>query len=103
MGPAFASADGHWLVPGETHGHHLGDMPSVYVNSDGSVDARFTLDRVDPRVLPDKVVILHADPDNFGNVPLVTATGYTPNSPAATDLTERTGNAGIRIACGVIR
>ena len=62
VGPAFASADGHWLDADEDekHGHHLGDMPSVYVNSDGSVDARFTLDRVNPRVLPDKVVILHA-------------------------------------------
>ena len=100
----FASADGHWRVGDELHGHHLGDMPSVYVNRDGSVDAHFTLDRIVRLTeLRGRAVILHADPDNFGNVPLVTATGYTPNSPAATDLTERTGNAGIRIACGVIR
>ena len=46
VGPDFASADGHWLDRDETHGHHLGDMPSVYVNGDGSVDARFTLDRI---------------------------------------------------------
>ena len=46
VAPTFASADGHWRVGPELHGHHLGDMPSVYVNSDGSVDARFTLDRI---------------------------------------------------------
>jgi superoxide dismutase, Cu-Zn family len=100
----FLSADGHWQAAGESHGHHLGDMPSVYVNRDGSVDARFTLDRIDPRALPGKVVILHAGADNFGNVPVGTAANqYTANSRDATDATAATGNAGARVACGVIR
>jgi Cu/Zn superoxide dismutase len=52
-------------------------------------------------------VILHAGPDNFGNIPVGTAPNqYTPNSTdpvtGATVLTANTGNAGNRIACGVI-
>ncbi len=104
VGPDFLSADGHWLEGDETHGHHVGDMPSVYVNRDGSVDARFTLDRrVDPRILPGKVVILHAGADNFGNVPVGNLpTQYNPNTPEAVTATSTTGNAGARVACGVI-
>ena len=50
------------------------------------------------------VVILHANPDNFGNVPTGSADNqYTANSEAATTATANTGNAGNRVACGVIR
>lgn len=99
----FVSADGHWKLAGETHGHHQGDMPSVYVNGDGSADSRFTLDRFDPADLPGKVVILHAGADNFGNVPVGAASDqYTANGQAALDATAATGNAGARVACGVI-
>jgi Cu/Zn superoxide dismutase len=39
----------------------------------------------------------------LGNVPLGTAANqYTPNSADATTATAKTGNAGDRIACGVI-
>jgi Cu-Zn family superoxide dismutase len=100
---SFASADGHWKADGETHGHHIGDMPSAYVTSDGSVETRFTLDRIQPADLRGKVVILHAGADNFGNIPVgAEANQYTANSSAATDLTSTTGNAGARVACGVI-
>ena len=50
--------------------------------------------------------MLHAGPDNFGNVPVddvaTAPNAYTPNSAGATTATQNTGNAGNRIACGVI-
>ena len=55
-------------------------------------------------MLRNRVVILHANPDNFGNVPTGPAANqYTANSQAATTATANTGNAGNRVACGVIR
>lgn len=61
-------------------------------------------DRQDqPSELDGKVVILHAGADNFNNIPLGTALAqYTANSADATTATAKTGNAGARIACGVI-
>jgi Cu/Zn superoxide dismutase len=48
-------------------------------------------------------VILHAGADNFANIPLgAGATQYTANSTDASAATAKTGNAGDRIACGVI-
>ena len=79
-------------------------MPSPLVLADGSARLKFTTDRLDPATLAGKAVILHAKPDNFGNVPVGDALNqYKPNDPAATDLTARTGNASDRVACGLIR
>ena len=74
----FVSADGHWKADGQDHGSHHGDLSSVFVTSDGTVSARFTTGRIDRAQLPGKAVILHAAPDNFGNVPIgVSANQYT--------------------------
>jgi superoxide dismutase, Cu-Zn family len=100
----FVSADGHYNPSAQTHAHHAGDMPVVYVNADGSVETRFQIDAIEPGELNGKVVILHAGPDNYANIPLgAEPTQYTANSPDATTGTSKTGNAGDRIACGEIR
>ena len=100
----FVSADDHLSQTGQTHGDHSGDLPSPLVMADGTARLRFDTDRIDPAVIRGRAVILHANPDNFGNVPVGTAGNqYTPNSSAATDLTARTGNASNRVACGLIK
>lgn len=99
----FASADGHFAEVGQTHSHHAGDLPSPLVLDDGTATLTFTTDRIDAAQLKGRAVILHFGPDNFGNVPVGGAADqYTPNDPAATDKTARTGNAGDRAACGVV-
>jgi Cu-Zn family superoxide dismutase len=99
----FVSADGHLAEGGQKHGKHDGDFPSLLVRRDGTAYGRFATDRLRVGTLAGRAVILHALPDNFGHVPVGgTATDYRPNSAAAIDLTARTGNAGNRIACGVI-
>jgi superoxide dismutase, Cu-Zn family len=99
----FVSADGHWKTGTQDHAGHHGDMPSLLVNADGSAKMEFVTGRFEPSALVGRAVIVHAGPDNFGNVPLGTAANqYTANDPAATTATKNTGNAGDRLACGVI-
>ncbi|MEO5900717.1 MAG: superoxide dismutase family protein [Ilumatobacteraceae bacterium] len=104
-GPAtwFVSADGHYNPTGQSHSHHLGDLPVVYVTDNGTVETRFEIDEIKIADLDRKIVILHAGADNYANIPLGTSpTQYSANSTDATVATAKTGNAGDRIACGVI-
>jgi Cu-Zn family superoxide dismutase len=99
----FVSADAHYDRSKQPHGSHDGDLTSLFVMNDGRATVEFRTDRVTPSQLARRAVIMHAGPDNFGNVPVGTAsTQYTPNSQAARDVTQKTGNAGDRIACGLI-
>jgi Cu-Zn family superoxide dismutase len=79
-------------------------MPALFFTQDGAGAMSFITDRFDPAEIVGRAVILHAAPDNYGNVPVGPAANqYTPNAPDATTLTQNTGNAGNRIACGVIQ
>ena len=99
----FTAVDGHLKAGTATHLDHTGDFPSVLVGKDGTASLRFTTDRFTPGEVAGKAVILHASPDNFGNVPVGTLPDqYTANSEAATTKTTGTGNAGDRMACGLI-
>lgn len=99
----FVSADGHLSEPGQTHGLHNGDLSSPLVQADGTAKLTFSTDRIDPQDLRGKAVVLHANADNFGNVPVGTgAEQYTANTAAAGEKTAKTGNAGNRVACGVL-
>jgi superoxide dismutase, Cu-Zn family len=97
----FSTAGGH-LDLGMGHlpdGSMAGDLTNLYVKADGT--GMLSL-RVDQFAVSDllanggRAVVVHADPDNFRNIP---------DRYAVTEdqTTLDTGDAGGRIACGVIR
>lgn len=100
----FTTATGHFVGEGGTHGAHDGDMPSLYVADDGRASLTVTLDTfaVDELTTDDgAAVMIHAGPDNFANIP-DRYTSSEADAPGPDDMTNSTGDAGGRIACGVI-
>jgi superoxide dismutase, Cu-Zn family len=98
--PDFMSAGGHLNPGAATHPAHAGDLPSLLVNQNGTgrlvaETDRFTLEQL--RDADGSAVIVHANPDNYANIP---TSRYDPD-PDATTLA--TGDAGDRLACGRIR
>ena len=92
----FLSAAGHLAEEGQTHGSHTGDMPSLIVAPDGTASLTTTLGDLTEQDVLDAdgtAVMVHAMPDNFGNVP----DRYAPQG--TDDATKKTGDAGSRIAC----
>jgi len=99
----FTAVDGHLKEGSATHNEHKGDLPSILVGRDGTASLRFTTDRFTPAEVVGKAVVVHAGADNFANIPTGSLPDqYTPNAEAATTKTAATGNAGDRMACGVI-
>lgn len=97
--PFFTTAGGHYNPDSSGHGAHAGDMPVLFVGSDGNAWAEFRTDAFTIEELLDadgSAVIVHAGPDNYANIP----PRYSATGPDATTLA--TGDAGGRIACGVI-
>jgi Cu-Zn family superoxide dismutase len=87
------STGGHFNPQGKPHSHHAdanrhaGDLPSLKAGKDGRAKVDVELDVITVGSGPTDIIgrglIVHADPDDFKTQP--------------------TGNAGARIACGVIR
>jgi Cu-Zn family superoxide dismutase len=87
------SAKGHYNPHGKPHGNpggaerHAGDLPSLKANKEGRANVQVDLDVITVAPGPASIVgrglIVHADPDDYKTQP--------------------TGNAGARIACGVIQ
>ncbi len=99
----FTTVDGHLKAVGATHAEHTGDFPSLLVRKDGTAGLTFTTDRFTAAEVVGKAVIVHASPDNFGNIPVGPMPDqYTSNGAAAATKTDDTGNAGDRMACGLI-
>ncbi len=87
------SAGGHFNPGGQPHGrigaspHHLGDQMNIHADANGNatVDAHFvgvTLGSGQPNDVMNRALVVHADPDDYTSQPA--------------------GNAGKRVACGVI-
>lgn len=96
--PTFESAGGHLDLTGADHGSHAGDLPSLLVMEDGTAmlataTDRFTLD--DLRDQDGAAVMVHSGPDNFANIPA--------RYGGPDEETRMTGDAGSRLACGVVR
>lgn len=97
----FMSAGGH--IAGEDdadHPDHAGDLPVLLVMEDGTAQMSVATDRIDEAMLTDDdgtAVVIHGDEDNFANVP----ERYLDEDEPDEDTTA-TGDAGDRLACGVV-
>ncbi|MCI4589957.1 superoxide dismutase family protein [Sphingobium sp. BYY-5] len=95
-GPDFTSAGGHWNPTGRQHGKdnpagmHMGDMPNMLAGPDGAGDLEY--------------VVPHGSIKD-GATPLLDADGAAVviHAQADDNKTDPTGNAGGRVACGVLK
>ncbi len=78
---AFADTDGHYNPQSCRHPRHAGDLPPLFGNS-GYAYAAVLTDRFDVRDVIGLTMVVHQNPDDFTSQPA--------------------GNAGAKIACGVI-
>lgn len=101
-GPAgdFLSAGGHLQVGDQNTKPASGDLTSLEVRSDGTAKLVTTTDSVKLDDIKGKALMVHANADNFGNIP----SRYTqPGGATGPDAdTQATGDAGSRVACGVV-
>lgn len=101
----FLSAGGHLQGGGQGgHPNHAGDLTSLQVRGDGNAMLVTTTNAFDQADLMDgagTAIIIHADADNFSNIP---ADRYQQinGAPPPDETTLATGDGGKRVACGVI-
>ena len=100
----FLSAGGHFQVPGHAAEPASGDLTSLEVRKDGSGTLMTTTDAFTMEDLLNgekTAIIIHAGADNFGNIPR-DRYNQTNGTPGPDATTMSTGDAGKRVACGVI-
>ncbi len=99
----FLSAGGHLQLPGHA-GNSSGDLSSLQVRGDGSGMLVTTTDAftMDDLLTGEKTaIIIHAGADNFANIPS-DRYNQANGTPGPDETTMATGDAGKRVACGVI-
>jgi superoxide dismutase, Cu-Zn family len=99
----FLSAGGHFQVPGHTTHPASGDLTSLEVRSNGAARLVTTTDAFTADQLlagAGTALMIHANSDNFANIPSRYAQSDGTTGPDAE--TMATGDAGKRVACGVI-
>ena len=80
-GTDFVGTGGHYNPTDQTHPKHSGDLPSL-LQCQGNAYLTVRTDRFTVDEIIGRTVVIHSDPDDFHSQPA--------------------GNAGIKIACGVI-
>lgn len=101
----FNSAGGHFQAPGRSGHPASGDLTSLQVRDDGSAmlvttTGAFTAEEITSG--EGTSIIIHEKADNFANIPPERYQQVN-GDPPPDQTTLATGDAGARVACGVIR
>jgi superoxide dismutase, Cu-Zn family len=100
----FLSAGGHFQSPGHNAEPASGDLTSLQVRRDGTGTLVTTTDAfgLDDLTTGQKTaIVIHAGADNFANIPSERY-NQANGTPGPDAMTMSTGDAGKRVACGVI-
>lgn len=100
--PPFSDVGGHYNPTDEGHGHHVGDLPPVYVLADGTASEQSVVQAMDGDDLDGRAVVLHVGSDNLANIPDRYVTEGSEPGPGPDAKTLDTGDGGDRFACGLI-